>query len=149
MSQTVHAGCVARLTPSGWAGAVIRGPSGVGKSDLALRLLEGGWVLVGDDRLHLWASKGRVFARGAPALAGLIEARGLGVLFVPRRPITEVRLLVDCLPPTAEFDRIPEKSFEAVAGVRLNRLQLRPLEAAAPAKVRHALEGSAATGGPF
>ena len=60
--QPIHATAVARHTPAGWRGALIQGPSGVGKSDLALRLIGQGWRLIADDWTHLWASSGALYA---------------------------------------------------------------------------------------
>ena len=65
--QPIHATAVARHTPAGWRGALIQGPSGVGKSDLALRLIGQGWRLIADDWTHLWASSG---AQPAASTAG-------------------------------------------------------------------------------
>ncbi|MEG0819600.1 MAG: serine kinase, partial [Brevundimonas sp.] len=52
MTQPLHATAVARYSPAGWRGVLIQGPSGVGKSDLALRLIGQGWRLVADDWTH-------------------------------------------------------------------------------------------------
>lgn len=143
MTETVHAGGVARWSSDGWSGVLITGPSGVGKSDLILRLLEGGWSLVGDDRLHLWKSDGRLWARGPSTLRGLVEARSLGVMTVSRRPWAEVRLIVAC--SEAAPERVPERSRATIAGVDIEQVTLRPLESSAPAKLqlawRRALAG--------
>ena len=138
-----HAGCVARLQAQRWRGALLVGPSGVGKTDLTLRLLERGWALVGDDRLHLWASGGRLYARAPETLAGLIEARGLEVASVRRRPFAAVDLLVDCVAPGADLERIPDPRTKTVEGVALPAISLRPLEASAPAKLDLALARAA------
>ena len=134
-----HAGCVTKRTPDGWAGVLLFGPSGVGKSDLMLRLVEGEWSLVADDRVELWAASGRLYAKAPPALARLIEVRGLDVLSVRRRELTRVALIVHCVAWDAELDRVPDRATQVLAGVALERVALRPLEASAPAKVGLAL----------
>lgn len=135
----LHAGCVARFGPSGWAGVLLTGPSGVGKSDLALRLIERGWTLVADDRTKVWASGGRLYGKAPPSLACLIEVRGLDVLAVRRREMARVALVVDCAPPDRELERVPDRRRRELAGVELEQVALRPLEASAPAKVERAL----------
>src|SRR6516162_9304950 len=74
-SMQIHASCAAR----DGAGVLLLGPPGSGKSDLALRLLDCGFMLVADDRVEV---EGGV-ARPPPALAGLLEVRGLGILRLP------------------------------------------------------------------
>ena len=68
----IHASCVAREE----AGVLLLGPPGSGKSDLALRLLEHGFMLVADDRVEIEGG----IARPPPHLAGLLEVRGLGIV---------------------------------------------------------------------
>jgi serine kinase of HPr protein (carbohydrate metabolism regulator) len=136
----MHAGCVARLTAGVWAGVLLRGPSGAGKSDLALRLLHQGWSLVGDDRVLVWRSGDELYARGAPPLAGLIEARGLDVLAGASRPLATVRLLVDCVQGGGTLERVSERGADTLSGVAVERVRLRPLEASAPIKVGLALQ---------
>ena len=80
MGEIRHAGLIARYGPGGWRAALIEGPSGCGKSDLALRCLEAGLRLVADDRTRVWACGGRLFGACPPAIGGLIEARGVGIL---------------------------------------------------------------------
>ncbi|HEV2543138.1 MAG TPA: HPr kinase/phosphatase C-terminal domain-containing protein [Methylobacterium sp.] len=125
--ETVHASCV--LLDE--AGVLIRGPSGAGKSALCLALLDRFFLegrharLVGDDRVQLEAHHGRLVARPHPALAGLIEIRGLG----PRRLVTHapaavVRLVVDLV---AAVERLPEAADTArLLGVAVPRLTLEP-----------------------
>lgn len=77
---TVHASAVAR---DGRA-VLILGAAGSGKSGLALRLMARGASLIADDRVVLSRmADGRLAARAPEALAGMIEARGIGILRVP------------------------------------------------------------------
>ena len=123
MTPTVHASAVL----IGARAVLIQGPSGSGKSRLALALLQTAQSaalplvrLIGDDRVHIEAAHGRVLVRPAAALAGQIEVRGLGIRRVPHEPVGVVGLVVE-LGVAAE--RLPEPNQEAlVAGVRLPRL---------------------------
>ena len=136
----MHAGLVALRRDGFWAGALVTGASGVGKSDLMLRALDLGLRLVADDRTSVWISGGRVFGRAPEAICGLFEARGLGVVGVPALAFCEIRLVVDCAPPAAAIERMPpEGDGQEIAGLRLPRLRLHACEASAPAKLRLAL----------
>ena len=135
----VHAGCVARQMRGRWAGVLVTGASGAGKSDLILRLVERGWSLIGDDRVHLWASGGRLYAKAPETLAGLLEARGLDVFPLPGRDGAPVRLVVACVDPEFPLQRIPKRGVETLLGVQVEGIGLRALEASAPAKVDLAL----------
>lgn len=122
--SSLHATCLI----VGEAGILIRGRSGAGKSKLARALMAEATQrglfarLVGDDRISLDASNGRLIARGHPAIAGLIEARGLGILRGEAEPACVVRLVVDLADESGA--RIPgdaERStvIEAIAVPRL------------------------------
>ena len=134
----LHGGLVALRLGGRWRGALILGPSGAGKSDLALRALDAGWTLVADDRTLLWVSGGRLFGRAPDALAGLVEARALGVLPTRQRAFAEVALIVRCTPSEA-VERAPEPERERILGVDLPVVRLAALEASAPAKLSRAL----------
>jgi HPr kinase/phosphorylase len=130
----------------GWRAVLLRGPSGAGKSDLALRVIEAGGRLVADDQTHV-AKAGRALIATPPAaLAGMIEARGLGILKLPRSQVLErapVALLVDLVTPD-RIERLPEPTSEAVEGIDLPRVDLAPFEASSVAKLRLALARIAA-----
>jgi serine kinase of HPr protein (carbohydrate metabolism regulator) len=126
---TVHASAVL----AGARAILIRGPAGAGKSRLALRLIQAAECgllsfarLVGDDRLELAASHGRLLARPAPALAGLIEVRGLGIRRLYHEPVAVIGLVVDLATP--ESDRLPETIAQevAIAGIKLPRMAVAP-----------------------
>src|SRR5439155_717990 len=76
--------------------------------------------LVGDDRIHLEAHHDRLLVRGAPALAGLIEVRGLGIRRLDYEPIAVVGLVVDLAADNAE--RLPAAGATVISGVELPRL---------------------------
>jgi len=135
-----HAGLIARHVAGIWRGALIEGPSGVGKSDLALRALDQGFVLVADDRTLVFVSGGKLYGRAPDPLAGLIEARGLGVLSQPHRRFCRIDLLVRCVDRPQAVERLPDPLFEAVEGVSTRVLDLWPLEPAAPGKIRRVFE---------
>ena len=59
---------------------MITGPSGSGKSDLTLRLLDRGFVLVSDDQTIVKRDGDRLFASPPPTIAGKLDIRGIGVV---------------------------------------------------------------------
>jgi serine kinase of HPr protein (carbohydrate metabolism regulator) len=131
---TVHASAVL----AGARAVLIRGPAGAGKSQLALALIhcaETGLLrfarLVGDDRVHLEPHHGRLLARPAAALAGLLEVRGLGIRRLAYEPVALVGLVVDLAAEDAE--RLPAAREIAIEGVRLPRLAVAAGTAPLPA----------------
>lgn len=133
-----HAGLIARREPCGWRGVLIEGPSGDGKSDLALRAIEAGWSLVADDRVLVWRSGDALYGRAPDTLAGLIEIRGLGVVAAPFRRFVEICLLARCVQKEG-IQRSPDAVSETVSGVALPVIALAALEASALAKLGQAL----------
>jgi HPr kinase/phosphorylase len=77
------------------AGVLLLGPSGAGKSDLALRLIALGAKLVADDRTELFVSRGRLYGRPPPTIAGMIEARGIGIMPLPHALKARIALAVE------------------------------------------------------
>jgi HPr kinase/phosphorylase len=137
----VHATCVALRQGRTWRAVLLRGPSGAGKSDLALRLIEAGARLVADDQTHLAKKGRRLIATAPPALAGLIEVRGVGIVGLGRTRLlarAPLALLVDLVPP-AEVERMPEPTYETVQEIELPRLALAPFEASVVTKLYLAL----------
>jgi len=141
VSLRVHATCVALQTGRRWRGVLLRGPSGAGKSDLALRLIEAGARLVSDDQTELVRQGNAVVATAPTRIAGLIEARGVGIVKLSRDQVVAraaVALLAD-LTSRENIERLPEPESESLLGVKLPRLVLAPFEASAPAKLQLAL----------
>lgn len=138
--EILHAGLIARRQDGLWRGALIEGPSGVGKSDLALRALDTGFRLVADDRVVAFASGGRLYGKAPESLAGLLEVRGLGVLDAATLPLCEIVLRIRCVDDPAAIERVPEPRFAAVMGVSVPVFDLWPREPAAPAKLRRMMQ---------
>ena len=91
-------------------GVLILGPSGAGKSRLALALIGLGAQLVADDQVLLWQSGGALHARAPRPIAGLIEARGLGLLRLAALRLARIALAVDLsLPATRMPDPVPRR----------------------------------------
>lgn len=138
----IHASVVA----VGGLGVLIRGASGAGKSDLALRLIDTGAILVADDYCEAEAlndaAGSRLVARPPPAIAGKLEVRGFGIVDVPHVASATIGLIVDLI-PDAEIERLPDPGtgggVDVIDGIRIPRLRLDPTHASAVAKVRLAL----------
>ena len=127
MGPPLHATAVA-LTPG--AGVLILGPAGAGKSGLALRLMAFGARLVADDRVLLAVEEGALIARAPAPIAGLIEARGAGILRAETLAQARIVLAVDM--GRDEAERLPPSREIAFLGVTLPlvlRLQHGHLEA--------------------
>jgi HPr kinase/phosphorylase len=124
-APTVHASAVL----AGARAVLIRGPAGAGKSRLALALIEAAELgllrfarLVGDDRVLLEPSHGRLLVRPPPTLAGLIELRGLGIRRFPFEPLAVVGLVVDLAADDAERMPAEERREITISDIRLPRL---------------------------
>lgn len=133
-SETVHASTVA---VDGRA-VLITGPSGSGKSDLALRLLDRGFTLVSDDQTIVKRDGERLIASPPPNIAGKLEIRGIGIVEMETVRDVPVALLVEL---TGEIQRLPDDSRERpVLGVPVPLVSIDAMTASAPSKVALALD---------
>ncbi len=130
----LHASCV-QLAGTG---ILLLGPSGSGKSDIALSLIDAGATLVADDQVRVECCEGRLFAGPAQALAGLLEVRGMGILRLPCCARTPLGLAVE-LDAIGPWPRLPEPTTYEVLGVGLRHVRLDPRAPSACAKIRVAL----------
>lgn len=132
-SETLHASCVAI---DGRA-VLIEGRSGEGKSDLALRLIDRGAVLVSDDYTICARIDGVLLGSAPPNIAGKIEVRGIGVIDMPHQDRVPIALLVTILEAPPRMPGEPKK--RRIAGVDIPEVTLAALEPSAPVKVELAL----------
>lgn len=133
--ETFHGTCIA----INGLGVLLRGPSGSGKSDLALRLIDGGAQLIGDDYCAYTLRDGQPWAAPAETTRGLIEVRGVGIVHLTDSPAeAAIRLVIDLL-PGAPIERLPEVETTDILGLPVRRIVLDPFEPSAAAKVRLAV----------
>ena len=132
-SETLHASCVA----IGDRAVLISGPSGSGKSDLALRLIDRGAVLVSDDYTRLVREDGNLIASAPDTIAGKLEVRDVGIFTVPYTPRAMVALLIAL---DGDPVRLPTPELRVLGGVEVPVVALRAHDASAAIKVEHALK---------
>lgn len=133
-AETIHASTVA----SEGRAVLITGPSGSGKSDLTLRLLDRGFTLVSDDQTIVKKDGDRLLASAPPNLAGKLEVRGIGIVEMNRVDSVPLALIVEL---TGEIQRLPDDSRERpILGVKLPFVTIDAMTASAPSKVALALD---------
>ncbi|MGE0850287.1 MAG: HPr kinase/phosphorylase [Hyphomicrobiaceae bacterium] len=142
--ELVYGTCVAL----GRTAALLRGPSGSGKSDLALRFLFVARrgpaaleapILVADDQVLVRRDGRRLLARAPETIKGKLEVRGVAIVEVKSLVEADLALVVD-LVPGREVERLPEEDASArILGVDLPRVRLSPWETSAPIKLVIAL----------
>jgi HPr kinase/phosphorylase len=123
----MHASCAAR----DGAGVLLTGPAGSGKSDLLLRLLDRGFVLVADD----WVDIEEGVASPPATLAGMLEVRGIGIMRLPYLARARLALAVDL---AARPSRLPAPTRHPLLGVPV--IALDPFGASAAQRVALALD---------
>lgn len=126
---------------------LLRGASGSGKSDLALRLIDAGARLVADDQSELCREGDSIIVRAPATIAGLIEVRGIGIMRLEALAEAPVALIVD-LVASEEIERLPARLSEAVLGLTLPLIRVTPFDASAAAKLRLALRAFTGPGLP-
>ncbi|MEH6791186.1 HPr kinase/phosphorylase [Parasphingorhabdus sp.] len=131
---TLHATAVAIAG----SGVLIRGVSGSGKSDLALRLIDRGATLVADDQVEM-VREGERLLLGAPAsLAGKMEVRSLGICQLDHVAGVELKLVIDL---KAQPDRFPlDRQVVILLGLEVPACTLTAMESSAPIKAEMALQ---------
>lgn len=132
-AETRHATCVA----IDGAGVMIAGPSGSGKSDLALRLIDRGATLISDDYVDLSNDDNQLWLKTPPKIAGKIEVRSLGIFDYAHVSNIPLKLQVRLQP---EPERFPlDSQTETIMTIAIPTIALSPFEASAPIKVEIAL----------
>jgi HPr kinase/phosphorylase len=135
--ENIHASCIAL----NGQGVLLLGASGTGKSDLALRLIEGGAKLISDDRTILFTKKGTLHAKAPASIRGLIEIRAVGIVKFPVRASAPVALVVRLGREGARLP--PQRVWRPPAPLSVNALPpqiaLDARFASTPAKIRAAL----------
>lgn len=125
--RRMHGSCVAKDGDA----ILLIGPPGSGKSDLALRLLSRGFELVADDQVDIMDG----IASCPTELAGLLEARGLGIVRLPYRPQARLALIVEL---DGRIDRLPLPARHPE--LRLPVVHIDATAASAPEKIALALD---------
>ena len=131
----LHASCV---VINGKA-VLLVGPPGSGKSDLALRLIDGGASLLSDDQTLLRCENDILVASPPSSIEGLIEIRHVGLTQMPFTPLAPVALYVELAPPSENLERLPEPDAVFLLDHAVQRLRLPSFAASTPAKIRAAL----------
>jgi HPr kinase/phosphorylase len=134
----------------GNAAALIRGKSGSGKSDLALRcvcmpqslVLPDAAKLVADDQVIVTRTAGGVYLSSPPSINGSIEVRGVGIVAVPAISKARLVLVADLTDPS-QVDRMPEQDFCLIEGIRFACTKIAPFEASAALKLMLCLQHAA------
>ena len=132
----IHASCVAIHN----AAVLLVGPAGVGKSDLALRMIDEGAEFISDDQTLLAHEENKLIASTPDTIKGLFEVRHVGLLQLPHVNSAVVQLYIDLVALDHDIERLPDDEFITVLDVPVRRMTLPSFAASTPAKIRAVLK---------
>ena len=99
------------------------GKPGIGKSSLALQLIDRGARLVADDQTYLTLEKGELYASCPDALKGLLEVRGVGICPFSSQNKSPLNLVVEIC-ELDEILRLPDPTFIQYHNISIPSLKL-------------------------
>ncbi len=118
-------------------GILLLAPSGAGKSDMALRLIDRGAILVSDDAVAVDTEGDMPVVKPAPNIKGKLEIRGIGICSMDSLDSAPLRMIVEL---SAEVDRMPASTLKKeICGYMIPSIKLVPFEISAAIKLEHAL----------
>ncbi len=115
-------------------GVIIKGESGIGKSEIALELIKRGHLLIADDAIELINLGQRIVGRAPKVLYSLLEIRGIGVIDVSKMfgigsilddDNVDLIIQLDRWVPSREYTRVGVdeiQSFEEVLDIQIPRV---------------------------
>ena len=116
-------------------GVLFRGPTGCGKSDLALRLIDEGAKLISDDYTEISNKNSSLAAQAPKNIRSLLEIRGIGVVKIKSNTRVKLSAIID-LVKVGQIERMPQEKKVNLCGVNIPVFHLNAYEASCVAKVR-------------
>lgn len=113
---------------------LLEGPSAAGKSDLALRMINLGAILVSDDYVELKEVEDKILASPPKNITGKLEVRGIGIQTFPFLEGIPVALVIS-LVPRNEVPRMPEETFIDIHGRQFPKYNLYAFDSSTPDKI--------------
>jgi|TARA_B100000131_G_C17768180_1_gene472123 serine kinase of HPr protein (carbohydrate metabolism regulator) len=115
-------------------GVMILGKSGMGKSDLALRLIDSGATLISDDYTICKKRGEHLYLYTYPQNKGLLEVREIGIMTVPYVENVKLSLIVELV--DKEFERYPKQIFSRILGIKIPKIKIFGKVPSADAKIK-------------
>ena len=119
-------------------GVLFRGPSGSGKSDLALRMINYGAQLVSDDQVCLTRRNDNIFMSSPPTIRNSMEVRGIGIVNTIAKKEAPLILVLNMSPNNAA-SRMPIWQLCTFLDIKVPAVEFAPFEISAHLKVKLAI----------
>lgn len=114
-------------------GVLIRGDSGLGKSEIALELIKRGHILIADDRVDCYRIHNSIIGKAPELLRDMLELRGVGVINVARmfgvssvaeKTKIDFQVTLEQWDRNREYDRvgIEERKYEDILGIKIPKI---------------------------
>lgn len=135
MSETmqIHASLVA----IDGKGVLLCGKSGMGKSDLAFRLIENKSAqLVADDVVDLFISEDVLYGKAPDKLKGFLEVRGVGIYSYKYLDKIQISLIVNLVDDISMVERLPFGTKRTLLGIDVEEYNLYQREISAAEKIQ-------------
>ena len=123
-------------------GILFVGKSGIGKSDLALRMImDYGAVLVADDRVNIENIDGNIYGSAPDEILGKIEIRNIGIACFTPKQKEKICLCVELCDDRKKLERLPEDEHEDFLGVSVTKIKLYPFDCSTICKIIAKISG--------